>query len=249
MEFTLTEAQQDLSGLTRSVVTELVTNDRLRELDAAEDRFDAILWKRSGLGRRPRCGPSGVGRRRRIRCPRAVQHPGRTRTRCCSRSVLDVHRRIRRSDSGIRLGQAARRMGERCRRRREDTHRGPRRGIQRRPGPPRHACREDRRRLAHRRSQDHRRQCTARRSVPRPRHHRGRRRGLPRRTVGRGREHYQAIDHRFLERGSRRIRFGADPGRSCSRLGCPGIGHRGVDRRANSARFDPPTSTECSIKR
>lgn len=44
MEFTLTEAQQDLSGLTRSVVTELVTNDRLRELDAAEDRFDAILW-------------------------------------------------------------------------------------------------------------------------------------------------------------------------------------------------------------
>ena len=63
MEFTLTEAQQDLSGLTRSVVTELVTNDRLRELDAAEDRFDAILWERSGLGRRPRCGPSGVGRR------------------------------------------------------------------------------------------------------------------------------------------------------------------------------------------
>lgn len=44
MEFTLTEAQQDLSRLTRSVVAELVTNDRLRELDAAEDRFDALLW-------------------------------------------------------------------------------------------------------------------------------------------------------------------------------------------------------------
>lgn len=44
MEFTLTEAQQDLSALTRSVVTELVTNDRLRELDAADERFDAALW-------------------------------------------------------------------------------------------------------------------------------------------------------------------------------------------------------------
>ncbi len=136
MEFTLTEAQQDLSGLTRSVVTELVTNDRLRELDAAEDRFDAILWNALasagvlGAALPESVGGDGFGG------PRAVQHPGRTRTRCFSRSVPDVHRRVRRSDSGIRLGQAARRMGERRRRRREDTHRGPRRGIQRRPGPP-----------------------------------------------------------------------------------------------------------------
>lgn len=44
MDFTLTEAQNDLAGLTRGIVTELVTNDRLRELDAAQDRTDLALW-------------------------------------------------------------------------------------------------------------------------------------------------------------------------------------------------------------
>ena len=44
MDFTPTEAQQDLAGLTRGIVTDLVTADRLRELDNAEDRFDRALW-------------------------------------------------------------------------------------------------------------------------------------------------------------------------------------------------------------
>ena len=44
MDFTPTEAQQDLAGLTRGIVSDLVTNDRLRELDAAEDRLDRRLW-------------------------------------------------------------------------------------------------------------------------------------------------------------------------------------------------------------
>ena len=44
MDFTLTEAQQDLAGLTRNIVTEVVTNEHLRELDAAEDRIDHALW-------------------------------------------------------------------------------------------------------------------------------------------------------------------------------------------------------------
>ncbi|MDV7354216.1 acyl-CoA dehydrogenase family protein [Rhodococcus oxybenzonivorans] len=48
MDFTLTEAQQDLAGLTRSIVTDLVTNDRLRELDVAEDRLDRELWSTLG---------------------------------------------------------------------------------------------------------------------------------------------------------------------------------------------------------
>lgn len=44
MDFTLTEAQQDLAGLTRGIVGDLVTNERLRELDTATDRFDTRLW-------------------------------------------------------------------------------------------------------------------------------------------------------------------------------------------------------------
>ncbi|QXW01458.1 MULTISPECIES: acyl-CoA dehydrogenase family protein [Rhodococcus] len=44
MDFTFTEAQNDLAGLTRGIVNELVTNDRLRELDAAQDRTDRTLW-------------------------------------------------------------------------------------------------------------------------------------------------------------------------------------------------------------
>ncbi|WP_137872861.1 acyl-CoA dehydrogenase family protein [Rhodococcus sp. Q] len=45
MDFTPTEAQQDLEQLTRSIAEKLTTNDRLRELDAAEDRFDDKLWQ------------------------------------------------------------------------------------------------------------------------------------------------------------------------------------------------------------
>ncbi|MFD6857921.1 acyl-CoA dehydrogenase family protein [Rhodococcus sp. NPDC060090] len=44
MDFTLTEAQQDLSELTRSIVTDIVTNDHQRSLDAADDRTDHTLW-------------------------------------------------------------------------------------------------------------------------------------------------------------------------------------------------------------
>ncbi|WP_306363729.1 acyl-CoA dehydrogenase family protein [Nocardia sp. CC227C] len=52
MDFTLTEAQQDLARLTAEVTGKLVTADRLRELDRATDaegndtvRFDTALWK------------------------------------------------------------------------------------------------------------------------------------------------------------------------------------------------------------
>ncbi len=47
MDFTLTEAQQDLARLTAEVTGKLVTADRLRELDSDSDtaRFDEPLWK------------------------------------------------------------------------------------------------------------------------------------------------------------------------------------------------------------
>ncbi|MGV9680440.1 acyl-CoA dehydrogenase family protein [Nocardia sp. NPDC003482] len=44
MDFTPTEAQQDLTRLTGEVCDKLVTADRLRELDKAEVRFDEALW-------------------------------------------------------------------------------------------------------------------------------------------------------------------------------------------------------------
>jgi alkylation response protein AidB-like acyl-CoA dehydrogenase len=46
MDFTLTEAQQDLARLTAEVTGKLVTADRLRELDKDADvvRFDESLW-------------------------------------------------------------------------------------------------------------------------------------------------------------------------------------------------------------
>ncbi|MBF6332675.1 acyl-CoA dehydrogenase family protein [Nocardia transvalensis] len=45
MDFTATEAQQDLARLTGEVCEKLVTPDRLRELDRAEVRFDEPLWR------------------------------------------------------------------------------------------------------------------------------------------------------------------------------------------------------------
>ncbi|GDY29770.1 acyl-CoA dehydrogenase family protein [Gandjariella thermophila] len=44
MDFTLTEAQQDLAGLTRRIVIDRATPERLREVEAGGDRFDRELW-------------------------------------------------------------------------------------------------------------------------------------------------------------------------------------------------------------
>ncbi|MBE9375472.1 acyl-CoA/acyl-ACP dehydrogenase [Saccharopolyspora sp. HNM0983] len=44
MDFTPTEAQTDLSGLARTILTDATGNDRLREIDEGTDRFDAGLW-------------------------------------------------------------------------------------------------------------------------------------------------------------------------------------------------------------
>ncbi|BCK52767.1 acyl-CoA dehydrogenase family protein [Nocardia wallacei] len=48
MDFTNTEAQQDLARLTGEVCGKLVTADRLRELDTAAVRFDEPLWRSLG---------------------------------------------------------------------------------------------------------------------------------------------------------------------------------------------------------
>lgn len=62
MDFTLTEAQQDLAALTRSIVTDIVTNDHLRELDSAEDRTDRRLWDAlAGAGVLGAALPASVG--------------------------------------------------------------------------------------------------------------------------------------------------------------------------------------------
>jgi 3-oxocholest-4-en-26-oyl-CoA dehydrogenase beta subunit len=44
MDFTLSEASLELSALTRGVLTDRVTADRLRELEAKDEPFDRALW-------------------------------------------------------------------------------------------------------------------------------------------------------------------------------------------------------------
>ncbi|MGZ4523127.1 MAG: acyl-CoA dehydrogenase family protein [Mycobacteriaceae bacterium] len=44
MDFALTDAQNDLGGLARQILTDKVTQDRLREIEKAPDRFDRALW-------------------------------------------------------------------------------------------------------------------------------------------------------------------------------------------------------------
>jgi acyl-CoA dehydrogenase len=48
VDFTLTTAQGELSGLARQILTERVTPERLRELDASSSRFDPELWAELG---------------------------------------------------------------------------------------------------------------------------------------------------------------------------------------------------------
>jgi len=44
MDFTLTSAQEDLGALTRQILTDRVTQERLREIEAGQTRFDPALW-------------------------------------------------------------------------------------------------------------------------------------------------------------------------------------------------------------
>jgi len=44
MDFTLTQAQDELAALTRQILTDRVTTARLREIEATGTRFDADLW-------------------------------------------------------------------------------------------------------------------------------------------------------------------------------------------------------------
>ncbi|TPG31992.1 acyl-CoA dehydrogenase family protein [Mycolicibacterium hodleri] len=46
MDFTTTEAANDLGGLARSIVDSVCTPDRQRELDKLEERFDRDLWSK-----------------------------------------------------------------------------------------------------------------------------------------------------------------------------------------------------------
>jgi 3-oxocholest-4-en-26-oyl-CoA dehydrogenase beta subunit len=44
MDFTLTSVQDDLAGLSRQILADRVTQERLREIESRETRFDASLW-------------------------------------------------------------------------------------------------------------------------------------------------------------------------------------------------------------
>ena len=44
MDFTLTQAQQDLGALAREILADQCTPQRLREIEAGDIRFDPVLW-------------------------------------------------------------------------------------------------------------------------------------------------------------------------------------------------------------
>ena len=44
MDFTQNEDQRELAALTRKILADLVTHERLREVEAGGDRFDPALW-------------------------------------------------------------------------------------------------------------------------------------------------------------------------------------------------------------
>ena len=46
MDFSTTEAAEDLGGLARSIVDAVCTPDRQRELDKLDERFDRELWSK-----------------------------------------------------------------------------------------------------------------------------------------------------------------------------------------------------------
>ena len=46
MDFTRTEASQDLSGLVRTIVASVCTPDHQRRLDDLDQRFDETLWEK-----------------------------------------------------------------------------------------------------------------------------------------------------------------------------------------------------------
>ena len=46
MDFELTEAARDLAGLTRTILADQLTEQRLREVESGSDRFDRALWTR-----------------------------------------------------------------------------------------------------------------------------------------------------------------------------------------------------------
>ena len=58
MDFSLTDAQQDLAGLTRRIVGDHATHERLTHVETGPDRHDARLW--SALADAGALAPTGT---------------------------------------------------------------------------------------------------------------------------------------------------------------------------------------------
>ena len=67
MDFSYTEDQEALRELSRKILEELVTHERLKELEAGEERFDRQVWNELakanllGVPFEERFGGSGMG--------------------------------------------------------------------------------------------------------------------------------------------------------------------------------------------
>ena len=119
MDFTTTEAADDLGGLVRTITESVCTPERQRELDGLDERFDRDLWAK--LGTPTSCPPP------RRRSWAAAVSACSSRSRCWSRSAgsgrgaLPGVGRARRGRPGeVRLGGAAAGVGGARGQRRED---------------------------------------------------------------------------------------------------------------------------------
>ena len=149
MDFSTTEAADDLGGLARTITESVCTPERQRELDGLDERFDRDLWAKLDRRRHPVHRGAGVIGRRRFRGARAGGGAGRAGP-AAGRGALPGVGRARRGRAGeVRLRGAAAGVGGARRQRREDRRRRARRrhgrGSRCRPRPIGDGYRLDRR--------------------------------------------------------------------------------------------------------
>ncbi len=230
MDFTLTEAQQDLAGSrTASSPTSSPTSVCAHSIPRR-----TVSTANSGTRSRPPaysappCPNPSAATASASSSSAASDRAGarrRPRSRICRRSSWQREHR------GVRLGRTA--FGVGSGRRRRFRHPGCRagRGTQRQTRGTGHPGGADGRRLDPARQQDRRRRCTGRGPVPGPGRDRPRHRGVPR-PSRRRRSHGDppADDGLRLHRHGRAGRCPRER-RPCSRIGRARDGDRRVDRR------------------
>ena len=240
MDFTETESQAELAALSRKILTDRVTPQRLAAAEADGDRFDAGLWADPGQRRRPGRRAARSAGRGRARPAGAVLGPDRAGAHRGAGPLPGLDRARRRRDRPVRHPGPAAPLGRARGPRRADPDRRPVRGGRRRPGGtlgPRRARDRGRAGLAAVRGQDHGARGPAGRPDPGARGDPGRGHGLPGHAGRRGGHRATAAAHQRRQR-----RAGRAGGRPAAR----GPGARRPRWRRGAAGWCPPGPSGCA---